>query len=131
MRNMILSKDMIRALKSMLTLFRMRWGKNYPTWGFFLNYSKFHWLKFIFTYFQSFSRGVSIFHGKFSIVLNFFVDVKILKSKNTNVSEHKFLIRKAATQNFSCNLLLLSCWECSEYIVMLEGFSKITPQEIF
>ena len=94
---MMLSKDMIRALKSILTLFRM-----FP-----------------------------LARAKFSIVLNFFVDIKIFKSKNMNVFEHKFLIRKAATQNFFCNLLLLSRCEYSEHIVvMLDGFSETTPEEI-
>ena len=51
--------------------------------------------------------------------------------KNTNVDEHIWLIRKAATQIFSCDLLLWSCWECSKYVVvMLAGFLKTTPEEI-
>ena len=54
-----------------------------------------------------------------------------MKFKNTNVFEHTFLIRKAATQNFPCNLLLLSCWERFEHIVvMLAGLSKTTLEEI-
>ena len=45
--------------------------------------------------------------------------------KSANVFEHKFLIRKVATRNFSCNLLLLSFRQCSEYIVLsLERYSQ-------
>ena len=54
-----------------------------------------------------------------------------MKFKNANVFEHTFLIRKAATQNFSCNLLLLSCSERFEHIVvMLAGLSKNHTGEI-
>ena len=66
-----------------LTLFRMGSGKYYPTWGFFLSYSKLARAFSLFTDYNlilHISRVflcVSMPRRKFSIVLNFFGDVSI------------------------------------------------------
>ena len=67
-----------------------------------------------------------------SIFLLLFINLAALQNQETRMfSNIYFLSRKAATQNFSCNLLLLSRCEYSEYIVvMLDGFSETTPEEI-
>lgn len=59
-------------------------------------------------------------------ILYFFSSIQLLwEIKSTNVFDPVSLIRKVDTQKFSCNLFLLSCWECSKYIIVrLVGFSK-------
>ena len=48
-----------------------------------------------------------------------------MQLKNVGNFENLFVIREAVTYNFSCNLILLSCWKCSEYIALsLAEFSK-------
>ena len=61
-----------------------------------------------------------------------------MKSKNMNVLEYTFFIRKAAMQGVSCDLFLLSCWKYSEYIVVIVvGFvflltkKKLTERDHF
>ena len=67
-----------------LVLFRVGWGKNYSTWGFFKITQNWRGqrpvhtfqAKFSFTHFHIF-LGVSMPRGKFSMALNFFGDVSI------------------------------------------------------
>ena len=57
---------------------------------------------------------------------NLYRHADICEIKNTNVFKQIFLIRKTATQNPFCILLLLCFWKCLENIAaLLAGFSVV------